>query len=366
MTKKVSKTLEASRSTWKYFFEGDPYYDSLKKDLLKAKHSIDLEVYIYSPNEVGRMFADILKKKSLQGVQVRVHIDALGSYDLPSDFFSHSKVQLQIYKPVGLFSIFIPAHHRRNHRKLIVIDKQICYIGGMNISEFHSKRISGNDAWRDTMLRLQGSNIGTEAAKSFERTWIGKSKMDFRSSLSYQSPFQFFENSKNYLRRANKKILVSSLLSAKNRIWFQTAYFVPRPFLVRHLIRSAKRGVDVRISVSETSDVDIAKWAGEHLFHKLLKKHVKIYLYTGRFLHSKAAIIDDWGMVGSSNLDHRSFLSNLEIDVAIRDSNAIAVLAKQLELDFRNSRKLSPEVWNRRPVSEKLLSRFFYMFRYFL
>jgi cardiolipin synthase len=219
--------------------------------------------------------------------------------------------------------------------------------------------VFGRNAWLDVGARVRGPEL-----KRLKRAF----KAAFKGDL-LQSPFQtrnslLFFNSSILLRRTMKHDQVLRLRRARHRIWLQTPYFVPIRPVYRHMVRLAKRGVDVRLMVPAISDVPLMKTLSYSFFRKLLKAGVKIFEYQPRFMHQKISQIDHWVAIGSSNLNHRSFFHDLEVDVVIAESSNKKTLEEKFLLEQRDSRQVVLADLSKLKLWNRLLGRFLLMLRY--
>ncbi|MDH5657487.1 MAG: phosphatidylserine/phosphatidylglycerophosphate/cardiolipin synthase family protein [Spirochaetia bacterium] len=372
----TEKTNKNNPIAWELFFEGDDYFHSLQNDIKKAEKSIFVEKYIIQEDEIGIPFLELLMKKASEGVQVRLIIDGLGSYNITKspvlEKLKASGVEVRIFRPVTWTFFFHFKNHRRDHRKLVVIDGKTVYIGGTNIKRTHSRRVMGDKCWRDTTIRISG-NIAEQASIMFNRVWnfvnTNHLFMPVRSrrKRSILEGIEIIENI-SIVKRIRYRILFSRLIrNSKKNVFLQTAYFVPGIFLLRSLNRASRRGVKIKIILSEFSDVRAAKWAGRAVYSSLLKNGVQIFEYIPRFSHAKTMIVDDeYSIVGTTNLDYRSFLHNLEIDVVMHREDVAAELTKRFSADLAFSREIIYEEWKKRPLKDRILEKFFYIFRYYL
>lgn len=355
---------------WQLFFEGDDYYAALRADIAAAKTFIGIESYIFEDDEIGLEIIEALLGRAAGGITVRVIADGVGSYALPEESIERMRrggVQFQVFRPVRFYSILVPQNYRRSHRKLVVIDGEICYAGGMNISRDHSRRAVGHECWRDSMLRVQGPPA-QDAMASFARMWrkVSRRRLFFVRTRSETESVRIIENTPRF-RLVFRRIYRSALRSARYKLWIESAYFIPTISILRRLRNRARAGVDVRLLVSEKSDVGMARYASRAVYGSLLGDGVRIFEVRGRFLHSKTLIVDDsMSIVGSANLDHRSFLHDLELSMVLRRPDINHALSVQFQLDIQESREITVGEWAARPLLEKLLEKFCYLFRYYL
>jgi cardiolipin synthase len=170
------------------------------------------------------------------------------------------------------------------------------------------------------------------------------------------------------LKKIRYRILFARLLrNSKKYVYIQTAYFVPSIFILRSINRASKRGVDVQILLSEYSDVKAARWAGRAVYSSLLRNGVKIFEYLPRFTHAKSMIVDgEYSIVGTTNMDYRSFFHNLEIDVVMHRPDVCKKLLNRYYEDLKMCKEIAPDIWKKRPLKERFYEKFFYIFRYYL
>jgi len=352
-----------------------------------AKRFICLQFYIIRDDDTGRAFSALLRKKAEEGVSVYILHDHFGSFGTPRRFWQEMKragIKVRVCYP---FNWRAPLHYvHRDHRKLIVIDAEKAFTGGLNIANEYSgfrlrKRRKG---WRDTGILLQGP-IVKELFETFQRSWYqwggekipltqtdaipAKEKADISSDPSgpdrnHGIPvLPIFVYSKKG-RRKLRSLLRYSVDRATSTISLTTAYFIPSRSMIRALEYAVKRGVKVRLLVPGQSDVPPASYAGRAFFSRLLKSGVEISIYQGEMLHAKTYVFDQcWSIIGSANLDYQSLLYNDEGNVGILDVGVEAKMTEMFEEDLKNSVTLDLKTWSRRPFLEKLKEHFFSLFR---
>lgn len=357
--------------SWKLFFEGDDYYFSLRQDIANARSTVCIESYIFQDDEIGLEIIDALIERASQGLLIRVLVDGVGSYGLSEQTIARMRsagVEFAMFRPIHFHRIFSPRSRRRNHRKLVVIDREIFYVGGMNVARENSRRAVGRECWRDSMLRLEGT-IAESALDSFMRVWNYVNQRRFRFPKRFAEvpgQLELIENIPRF-RRKFRKIYRNYIRGATRRVWIESAYFIPTRSFRKALIRSARRGADVRILVSKQSDVFAARLASRATYSAFLSNGIRIFEYRPRFVHSKSMIVDEEiSIIGSANLDHRSFLHDLEISVVAHRRDLNQALAVQFEADLLDAEEVTRKDWENRNFSDRLFERFFYLFRYFL
>jgi len=379
----------------KLYFRGDDYFRGLLRAIHGARKSVDFETYIFEPGRLGDQVAAALVKAARRKVKVRVLVDGVGSPQFASTYgplLEKAGIPYRVYRSWPTFfstiykrfrlshffkslqkdvALFDSGKHR-DHRKQVIIDNRAVWIGSFNVSDWHLVSEKGNKAWRDTGIALSGvKNLVFKLA--FQATWEDPWPYHFhrlyRHSLiqwlSYgieESPIRMTANQR--LRRAFRRELLKRIRGARTRVWITTPYFVPTGPLWRALLRAAKRGCDLRIILPERSDVPMVRWASMAYYPKLLKAGGRLWEYQRSVLHAKTTMIDEWVLVGSSNLDYRSLRKDLEINVVPQNPKTIRALEKRFELDQAQSHEVKPEELKRYPPGTRLLSWFFFQFRY--
>lgn len=325
-------------------------------DCEAATKTIDIEQYIFNPDVIGSRFIKILEAKRKEGVKVRIICDAVGSHSLRNseilERLTQQGIQVRFFNPVkpwrvGNFSSWF----LRDHRKLLIIDKNILHAGGVGIDD-------RMDGWRDTNVRLEGE-VALQADAIFEQIWqFPKRKfLKFDPRVTQNIEFSFLVNSPRYRSRYIYKSLLRAIKNAQNYLYISTPYFVPSIRIFRALNKAARRGVDVRLLLPEKSDVYVADIAAGSYFALALRAGIKIYLYNPKIiLHSKTAVCDNnWGSVGSANLDNLSMLLNHEGNVISRNPEFIKELKSQFLTDLKNSKSLTRTEWKKRSILRKVL-----------
>ena len=367
-------------------YKGRESFNAIFSSIEEAQALIALQFYIFRNDETGIELADILKRKSRGGVKVFILYDHFGSYWTPKSFWNDmasAGVNIMASRP---FIWSSPFHYtRRDHRKLIIIDGIKAVTGGFNIGNeyrgFHLSR--KRKGWRDTGIILEGP-IVSELFRTFLRTWeaLGGKPILTPASLpalitdrnsQYQhndthqssglSAMPIFASSAKGRRRF-RKLLYYSINHSKDNILITTAYFIPSLRLLYTLEKAVKRGVVVKLLLSGKSDIPPAHYAGRAFFSWLLKRGIRIYNYQGEILHAKSYVFDGcWSIVGSANLDFLSLRRNDEGNVGILDEGFGMRMTCVFEEDMESSIEIKEAEWGRRPLSERIMERFFVLFK---
>lgn len=370
------------------FGSGSAYFQALIHDINHATHTIDLETYIFSRDSLGKRIVQALCEAAKRGVIVRVLVDGAGSpfwsatfarrlekagvktrvfHPFPWQLWNWSRAVNKTHFLLKGFFLFFTANSR-NHRKICVIDYKIAYVGSINITQCHLTLAEGGKNWRDTAVRLTQIDL-SELSKAFEIAWTHRTIKE-----RLRDAFQHIRNEPrmrlNYTRH-RRRILYRNLLRrirlCQRRIWITNAYFVPDNFLLKRLKDAAFNGVDVRILLPQKSNITVVQWASSTFYYSLLKAGIKIYEYSPGMLHAKSLILDDWMLIGSSNLNHRSLLHDLEADITLFTEQAKKSLEQLFLKDLTESKQLHFTQWSRvRSLHKRILGQLALYLKYWI
>jgi cardiolipin synthase len=350
--------------------DGPATYQAMLAAIGKARDHINLETYIIEDDEVGRQFADLLLQKQAQGVQVNLIYDSVGSIHTPKPFFdrlSEAGIQVLEFNPVNPLTAKKGWQiNNRDHRKLLVIDGQTAFVGGINISSVYSSGSSPSRSkpssvkgtgWRDTHLQIEGPVVD-EFQKLFMATWAAQrgaplAAKNYFPALTVKGRdlVRAIGSAPDNPRSLIYLTLVSAISYAEKQVYLTNAYFVPDPQLLKTLIDAAQRGVDVKLILPSVSDSGLVFHAGRSHYSELLAAGVKIYERGGSVLHSKTVLIDGvWSSIGSTNLDWRSFLHNDEINAVVLGREFAQQMQAIFVLDLAASTAIDVEQWEHRPL----------------
>jgi cardiolipin synthase A/B len=337
------------------YIEGDLLFEAMLADIRAARHCVKLESYIFADDEIGRRFAAALGERARAGVQVMMQLDAAGSLFWSSRSLERSLKQQGVkIRWFHRWNWRQPwRYNQRNHRKILVIDGRVGFLGGFNIHRENSLRVFGEQRWRDTHVRVTGE-LAHRLQTLFDAFWR-------RHSRRY--PFILTRNGdalvSNYSLRGRlflRRLFGMKFATAKQRIWLSTPYFVPDYRTQHALMHAAQRDVDVRLLVPRKNDVRIAQWAANAAYEPLLQAGVKIYEYLPRMLHAKTSVIDgEWSTIGSANIDYRSFFVNYEINLISVQPVLAAELEAQFQTDMLQSEQVMASRWARRDITQRIL-----------
>ena len=344
---KPSEARDENSERWvSVFTEGDELYDAMLTDIRAARITIRFECYIFADDEIGGQFFSALEKMSALGCVVKARADYAGSWGAVPPARQRSLEKAGVHwswsRP---WSWRVPwIFNRRNHRKLLIIDDRIAYVGGFNIHRESSLRIFGLARWRDTHVRLTGPLV-KDAIRFFDR-FPHRPRLTWRN---FPHGIGLLPNNSHGCRHLLRCAFNAHFRSARERIWLTTPYFVPDSRSQRALRAAAKRGVDVRVLVPAKSDVTLTTWAARASYSRMLASGIRIWEYEGRVLHAKTTLVDrDWGTVGTANYDYRSFFLNDELNLVVEEEIFNAGLARQFEDDLTESTEVTVSGWRHR------------------
>lgn len=346
------------------FTDGFSKFDSLKQDLKNAQKSILLQYYIFLDDNIGREISDILIDRAKNGVDVKVIYDHVGSFSAKKKFFKRMEehgVETHPFFRVN-FPQLANRINWRNHRKIVVIDGEIGYIGGMNIADRYVSGLQAGEVWRDTHFRVRG-DIVESLIYSFAIDWNFLKKEQYipkvepvRGLRSNNIGVQLVTSGP--IDRWNNLSLcfLKAILSARKTVFIQTPYFLPTDALLNALQAAALAKIDVRIMMPEKTDSKLLRYASFSYVTQCLKAGIKIYLYQPGMLHAKAMMIDDtFVTAGSTNFDFRSFENNFECNLLIYDKGVNERMRDIFFEDISKCRKISLEAWRHRPLPQRFL-----------
>jgi len=335
------------------YADGASAYAAIEAAIRAARHHVHLTYYIVAPDAAGRWLRDLLVDRARAGVEVRLLVDAIGSARLGRRFLRplrEAGAEVAVFNPIG-FARFRPSLvNFRTHRKIVVVDGEVGFTGGMNICDEQSATFSGERAWRDTHLRLEGDGVRW-LQKVFLEDWHF-ARGEAPTSAAYLPapaaegtvPVQVLSSGPDEQRHPIEKAFYAAIAGARQRVWATTPYFVPGAAMIATLSTAALRGVDVRLIVPRRGDSRLVDAAARSSFGELLRSGVRIFAYRPTMLHAKTLVVDDEvAYVGTANLDNRSFRLNFEVVVALYHPPTVARLAELFEADLGSSEPITAE-----------------------
>ncbi len=354
-------------TSWQFFLSGESAQEAMLQAVKLAKTSIDLEQYIFSNDAVGVEFFHALLAKRKEGVAIRLLCDHVGSFDFFTSEWPGKLRDAGI--KVHFFNIISPwrvdnftAWYFRDHRKMLVVDDTVGFIGGVGIQ-------SAMRSWRDTHVALTGS-IAKTMKEDFNDIWNKsqhKSVFYLRKYFHRVKKFDLLTNVPHFFQRHIYHTLIDVIRNAQESIHLTTPYFIPDRRLFRALKLAAKRGVEVKLIIPEHSDVRFFNIAGYSYVEPALKAGIRVFMYRSGILHAKTAIIDGkWATLGSFNLDTLSLLWNYEANIESTDTKFIAELDSHFATDLTHTKEIYLSEWKNRPIFDKMLQYLSYPIHYFL
>lgn len=370
MVLKDSMSPLTSKNGIKLLINGENKFPEVLQAIKNAKHHIHIEYYIYEDDEIGRTLADAMIAKAKEGVKVRFIYDDFGSKDIRKKLVPkliENGVEAYPFLKVH-FILLANRLNYRNHRKIIVIDGYTSFVGGINVSDRYINSDGNQLYWRDTHLRIDGP--GTQYLQYlFICDW------NFCSDSTLNPDLYFFPSKLQPIAEENKivqiaasgpdsefpTILFSTLQAinlATKEILISSPYFIPGESLLDALTISALSGITVKLLVPGKSDSTLVNSAARSYYNDLLKAGVEIYQYQKGFLHSKTMVTDKKvAIVGTANMDFRSFDLNFEVNAIVYDAEIASELTDIFYNDLNDAIKIDPELWANRPFFRQLLEK---------
>ncbi|MEG0439481.1 MAG: cardiolipin synthase [Solibacillus sp.] len=354
-----NQALLSAHNEVEIFSEGMDKFTALIKDIEQAKQSIHMQYYIFKMDKVGRSIYDALVLKAQQGVEVKVIYDDLGSRKLMKKHFQElidAGGEVEAFFS-SYFTLLNPRINFRNHRKLVILDGQIGYIGGFNVGEEYAGLDEKIGYWRDTHLKIQGHSVYSMQAH-FIFDWhqarnemLEQTDMKYFPSFHVENllPVQIVSSGPDTEYESIKNSYIRMILSAKRYIYIQSPYFVPDEAFLHAIQIAASSGVDVRIMTPAVTDHPFVYGANSAYGGEMLRHGGRIFRYEKGFLHAKMMVIDDEiTMIGTANIDVRSFSLNFEINAILFDE-ALTIKCRTLfEQDQQNSFEMTPALYEQR------------------
>lgn len=346
---------------------GEATFSAIISAIANAKKFIHLEYYIFADDKIGRQILELLKQKVKEGVEVRMIVDDVGSWELKSPFYKEMwNAGIKIYSFLTVhFPNLTSKINYRNHRKIVVVDGETGFIGGLNIAD---RYLSGNaeyGIWRDTHLKIEGDAVNSlQTVFSIDWYFVSKKELNNKKYFPYKKPVgdkivQIVPSSPDSDFPEIMMGLFHAITTAKKLVYIATPYLVPTEGVLLAIKTAALSGIDVKVILPQKGDGIITSYSTRSYLRELMETGVKIYFYQKGFLHSKVLIIDDFvSIVGSANMDFRSFEQNFEITAFIYDENTAKELKQSFLEDLSNSHQLTLEEWNNRSHLEMVKESF--------
>lgn len=350
---------------------GKEKMDDLYRDIEQAVHHIHIQYYIFQDDEIGTKFQRLLIRKAKEGVIVRVIYDEVGNWRVKNAFYDEMRqAGIEIYGYLKIrFPVLTSRVNYRNHRKIAVIDGKIGYIGGMNIADRYVNGRKDGIPWRDTHIRVEGRGVyGMQSAFLMDWHIAGRKMVSSRvyypdmpryagnlMQIAMDGPVARWHN----LMQAAIRIIAG----ANKYVYIQTPYFLPTEDIVHAMQAAALGGVDVRLMLPERSDTRFVDYASHSYLKEMMEAGVRVYYYQSGFLHAKLLLTDDYiTVIGSANMDFRSFEHNFEVNAYIYDETTAMKMKKIFFQDQQSCIRLTLKLWKNRPLRHKIMESLMRMF----
>ena len=359
-----------SRNRVEILTNGAQFYPAMRDAILQATGSVNLEAYIFYPGEAADMLIDAMVDRAREGVAVRLVLDAVGSFGMfgrPVQRLREVGAEVRFYQPFRWYRL-----HRlnnRTHRELLIVDGRVAFCGGAGVADWWFKpdcqrlRRRRVPAWRDTQARIEGPIVAALQGV-FAENWLEcggeilTSHRDWPQLEPAGTAEAMLVKSSPADRATSSRVVFQMLIDgAVSEIDITTPYFLPDRALRRALVRAARRGVRVRVIVpGPHTDQRLVRLASRRMYGELLEGGIRIYEYRPAMTHTKALMVDaTWAVIGTTNIDNRSFEHNDEVNVALRERGVTARLERDFEADLAASDEVTAKMWHRRSPLEKMV-----------
>jgi len=342
---------------------GDQAFPAMLEAIRSARRSINFEGYIFWSGAVGKSFADALSERARAGVPTHVVVDWLGSKKLGDRLEKQMRqagVAVMKYRPLRWYSL--DRVNQRTHRKLLVVDGKVGFVGGIGIADIFAGHAQDKDHWRDSQFQVEGPVVA-QLQSNFLDNWLELGGPLLDGAAYFPDPdsagsevAQAFASSPGEGVERLRLMYLLAIASATRSILIANSYFVPNSLVVSMLVEARRRGVDVEIIVpGPILDAKIVNRASSAKWGPLLESGVRIYQYLPTMYHTKVMVVDDcWVSVGSTNFDNRSFRLNDESNLNVFDEGFAREQARTFAEDRAHSKQVSIDEWRRRPITERL------------
>ncbi|MFT3804224.1 MAG: cardiolipin synthase [Burkholderiaceae bacterium] len=344
----------STASNVRLLIDGAQTFEALFDAIAAARHHVHLEYYIYTPDQVGTRLRDLLVARLRDGVKVRLLVDSLGAKRVTRRYmrpFLDAGGELAFFHSVPMRR-FRPVVNMRTHRKIVICDGRIGFIGGINVCDEEDERVRA-DAWRDSHLRIEGLAVHRlqqifledwhyETGEAFDAQDLGPLRAELAPDLEAGSHvMQVVASGPDTELAPIQRSMIAAINAANERVWLTTPYFIPDEASLFALTSAALRGIDLRILVPRRGDSRLVTWSARSYFDELIRAGAKLYEYQPRMLHAKTMLVDDqYAFIGTANFDNRSFRLNFEVSVLLYEKRMNERFAEQFQIDLRSSRQV--------------------------
>ena len=367
-----SKALVARNNKVMILNNGKETFDAIFREIRKAKKHIHLEYYILEDGAITGKLFKLLEEKANNGVEVRIIYDGVGSLSLKARSIKRLRkagVKMYPFLPVR-FPYFTHKTNYRNHRKIIIIDGKVSFVGGLNFADRYLDGLKDIGVWRDTHLMIEGEATN-HLQLVFMIDWYFVSQEVLIEKKKYMPEVKVEEECLVQLAVSGadsdwasiQQAYFVAINSARKYVYISTPYFMPGPSMMMALKTASMGGVDVRIIIPYKSDSFFSYWGTNSYVQELLDANISVYRYKKGFNHSKIMMIDDFiSTVGTANMDTRSFEQNFEVNAILYNEKLTKQLTRSFKKDIKDSVLIDLKEWKRRPILKKLLESFIRIF----
>jgi len=350
-------------SSYKLFNDPWNFYNAMLADIEQAKTSICIETYKFGSGSIGERFRNVLIKKAKEGINIKLLLDSWGT-SVSSSFFKdliESGAEIRYFKKIKFFIDFFTKNHRRNHRKLLIIDDKITYMGSANIAG-HSLN------WRESVLRIEGF-----LSKSFKKIFLEDfslyNKYVFNRSsyirLIKSGGFEILRDVPSITKQKIKKRYEWLIKRSKESVFIETPYFLPGFLLRKAMINAARRGVEVNVIIPKQSDIGLIDVMRNRYLGILYRNGIKIWFFMQGNLHAKLLLVDNKTFViGSPNFDYRSFRYQHELVLQGTNDEIKQYVIDHVKETLESSEPFDYQEWLKRPFIQKFIESIFIPFRH--
>ncbi len=353
--------------------DGPAFFEDWLARVEQAREQIDIELYLVRSGESADRVEAALFAAVQRGVKVRCLFDGFGSRQFSKQqrhSWQEAGIELRFYNPlrwtVGLQNFY------RDHRKLLMVDQQVAYVGGAGLTDYFWQPGAEHSQWHEVMVRVEGPVVidwqtlfNYQWDSCLERFFWQQNNSPEQLTNQPTPPLPFANIGKARVayaastqNRDIQKSLLRIIKGAHQTVWLATPYFLPTWAVRRALRKAAVRGVDVRLLLTgRNTDLPSVRWAGQRYYPALLRKGIRIFEYQPRFLHLKMVMVDGWTSIGSCNFDHWNLRFNLENNLEARDTGLLEQVRSSFENDFQESLEITEEIWQQRPLIERIQQR---------
>lgn len=347
-----------------FYYWGQDKFAAMFEDIKTAKNTIDIQYYIFRTDESGKEFLLLLEEKIKEGVRVRFLYDELGCRRSRKKYFKKLEelgAEVHAFYP-SILGIFNPRINYRNHRKIVIIDDKIAYIGGFNVGDEYIGKDKYFGPWRDTHVRVTGGAI-LGLKLRFLKDWYYTAKadanldddLDLKIAPGGNSAVQVLSSGPDTQSQNIKNAMLEMINSASKEIFIQSPYLVPDQAVLEALKMAMLKGVELNIMIPAKADHRVVHWCSMSFAKELAKLGAKIHAFNKGFMHAKVIFVDDiLSTIGTTNLDERSFKLNFETNLIIYDKKVNDSLRKQYNIDLKDSTLMDVEVFKNRPLYTKV------------